>query len=92
MTPSNLDRIAVCVELFPRSLKQRLLFFDSICVFDVEETVELLRVLATSKRTFLRRAAGIMGASGITASEADDNSANDLEFLASKNIVFNAPK
>jgi hypothetical protein len=45
MTISKSDRIAICGELFPGSLKQRLLFFDRIGVLGLEDTMALLSEL-----------------------------------------------
>jgi hypothetical protein len=39
MTPSKSDRIAICDESFPTALKSRLLFFDRIAVFDLEDII-----------------------------------------------------
>jgi hypothetical protein len=67
MSPSNSDRIAICGELFPRSLKHRVLFFDRIGVSEIESTVRLLRLFENDDL---------------------DGLANDLEFLQSKDRVF----
>jgi hypothetical protein len=47
MTPSKSDRIAICGELFPFSLKQRLLFFDRIGVFDLNTIHKFFHRLKT---------------------------------------------
>jgi hypothetical protein len=67
MTPSKSDRIAICGELIPQSLKHRLLFFDRIGVFSIEKVVEMVHLFEMEEFKDL---------------------ANDLEFLQSKDCVF----
>jgi hypothetical protein len=86
MTPSSSDRIAICGNLFPFSIKQQLLFFDRIAIFGVDSTVKFLHAadqLGTALRDKLA-----------TDRDLPDfvSLVNDLEFLQSKNIVFEAPK
>jgi hypothetical protein len=44
--PSKSDRIAISTDLFPEFLKQRLLFFDRIGLFDIELLKRVDRDLA----------------------------------------------
>jgi hypothetical protein len=77
MKPSKSDRIAICGEPIPFSLKHDLLFFDRIGVFELEQVVKLLRK---------RRRRDTNDLSDATASIA-----NDLEFLESQDFVFSLP-
>ncbi len=67
MSPQSDSRIGVPGEYFPVSLKQLLLFFDKLAIFDLEGKIEILRSWKQDQGTAL---------------------ANDLEFLKSKQIVF----
>jgi hypothetical protein len=67
MPSPNSDRVAMCGESIPSSLKQRLLFFDRIGVASLETMIEDLRAFN---------------------SDQANSYVNDLEFLQSKNVVF----
>jgi hypothetical protein len=84
MTPLNSDRIAICGEWFPSSLKQRLLFFDRIGVFYPEWLVALQRKRAKEgfSSPWERHLAW--------GKDVLIDFANDLEFLQNENIVFDA--
>ena len=72
MTPSKSDRIAISAECFPRSLKQRLLFFDRIGVIEPEAKVRWLHLKEMQYKN----------------QDVAINLANDLEFLQKENIVI----
>jgi hypothetical protein len=82
MAPSKSDRIAICGDPFPRSLKQQLLFFDRIGVFKLDQVIKTLRNLDRSPQKVRLRLKE-------PKSKIDFvGPANDMEFLQSKNIVF----
>jgi hypothetical protein len=67
--PISSDRIAICGEAVPDFLKQRLLFFDRIGVFELDRAIDFWR------------GGSVPGLVDL---------ANDLEFLQSRNLVFDA--
>jgi hypothetical protein len=69
--PPNSDRIAICGEVTPDFLKQRLLFFDRIGVFELD-------------RAIIHWRSGPEPIPGLV------DLANDLEFLQSRDLVFDA--
>jgi hypothetical protein len=81
MTPSKSDRIAICGERFPTSLKRSILFFDRIGVFAY--TLATLRTKA-----LVRALSPHVGRTSDLSSDALGAVANDIEFLQSKNIAF----
>jgi|SRR5712664_908309 len=75
MPPSNSDRIAICGEPYPDALKQYLLFFDRIGIFDLKDRVE-------------RRPGTFAHARYAMPLERRRSLGNDLEFLQAKKLVF----
>jgi hypothetical protein len=75
MPPSNSDRIAICGEPYPDALKQYLLFFDRIGIFDLKDRVE-------------RRPGTFAHARYAMRLERRRSLGNDLEFLQAKKLVF----
>jgi hypothetical protein len=75
MTHSSSDRIAICGEVFPTSLKQRLLFFDRIGVFTPWAAKQVLNT---------RWDIGVRWNIDLASI------ANDMEFLQEREIAFDA--
>jgi hypothetical protein len=75
MTASKSDRIAICGEQVPISIKQHLLFFDRIGVFHLKRAIAALHLWTFAEDV------------GLSSDQCIALS-NDLEFLQSKKLVF----